>query len=37
MEVTKKFGVGFALFHIIIFIGFLFFMEVQSGKAQHQL
>jgi uncharacterized integral membrane protein len=37
MEVTKKFSIGFAIFHTVIFIWFLVFMEDQSGEAQHQL
>ncbi|PLX92639.1 MAG: hypothetical protein C0619_05400 [Desulfuromonas sp.] len=37
MDVVQKNCVGFAIFHIVIFVGFLVFMKSQAGVAQHQL
>jgi len=37
MDVTKKYRICFAVFHVILFVAFLVFMKAQAGKAQHQL
>jgi len=37
MDVVKKYSIGFAIFHIVAFVGFILFMKSQRGVAQHQL
>ncbi len=37
MDVVKKYCIGFAIFHVVVFVGFILFMKTQGGVAQHQL